>query len=424
MLRDIDGSSRDVREWRVLMVLVFLALVGLSTRLLFVAYRARILTTIDSPLLYQAGTLGFNYVDFGFVRRGLAGSIVHLIGGDRLVATSAFHILSAVLVAGAACGLLARRPLRRSTAGVFILLFAALVGRWTEDAGRTDMLVATLLVLAVVMLTSARPVWACVAVGIGLFVHETALIFGIPLLVALSLNDARWRHFTTAQWIGVAAVLASALVLYAAFPVLPHADLATIVSTVQSRLPPKEHVDWAIYYAVSGWRGVNTSICQNAGDPTYVRHVLSGLLIIVLFVIILRQHRPPRRRLVLLASIPSYLFLCVIANDFSRWTVLAAFNVWLIAVSELRTDDAGRLRFTGLHVASAAAMIALLSPWTATVRYPIYVPSPAVDWSFLRFREPPTPPVSAALERCDPNWQEVLGDSVRSPGDRPRPLKP
>jgi len=424
MLLRMDGPSREVRAWRGLMVLVLLALVGMSIRVLFVAHRTGNLRTVDSPLLYQAGTLGFNYFDFGFVRRGLAGSIVRLIGGDRLIATSAFHVLSAVLVAGAACWLLARRPLGRATAGVFILLFAALVGRWTEDAGRTDMLVAALLGLAVLMLTSARPVWASVAVGIGLFVHETAFIFGIPLLVALSLDDARWRHFTRAQWTGVAAVFASTLLLYAAFPLLPHADLATIVSTVRSSLPPKDHVDWAIYYAVSGWRGVNTSICQNAGDPTYARHFLSGLLIIVLFVIILGQHRPPRRRLVLLASLPSYLFLSVIANDFSRWTVLAAFNVWLIAVSELRTDEASGLRFTGLHVASAAAMIALLSPWTATVRYPIYVPSPAIDWSFERFGAAPTPPVSAALERCDPKWQEVLADSVRSPVDRSKPLKP
>jgi hypothetical protein len=281
------------------------------------------------------------------------------------------------------------------------------------------MFVAALLGLAVLMLTAARPVWASLAVGVGLFVHETAFIFGIPLLVAVSLDDARWRRFTTAQWIRAAAAFASTLVLYAAFPVLPHADLATIVATVRSSLPPGERVDWAIYYTVSGWRGVSTSICQNAGDPTYARHFLSGLLIIALFVIILGQHRPPRRALVLLASIPSYLFLSVVANDLSRWTVLAAFNVWLIAASEVRTDAAYRPRFTGLHVAGAAAMIALVSPWTARVGIPIYVPSPAIDWTFERFGVAATPPVSAALELCDPNWREALGESVRSPVDRP-----
>ena len=63
----------------------FVLLVALSTRLMASAVRRGVLLTEESPLLYHAATLGFNYFDFGFVRRGLAGSIVSLLGPDRLL---------------------------------------------------------------------------------------------------------------------------------------------------------------------------------------------------------------------------------------------------------------------------------------------------------------------------------------------------
>jgi hypothetical protein len=47
-------------------VALWLLLVGLSTRLLVSAWQRHVLLTDESPLLYHAATLGFNYVDFGF----------------------------------------------------------------------------------------------------------------------------------------------------------------------------------------------------------------------------------------------------------------------------------------------------------------------------------------------------------------------
>ena len=71
----------------------FLLLVALSTRLLArAAWRGNLLTD-ESPLLYQAAAIGFSYFDVGFVRRGLAGSVVSLLGPDRLLGTAIFHVL-------------------------------------------------------------------------------------------------------------------------------------------------------------------------------------------------------------------------------------------------------------------------------------------------------------------------------------------
>src|SRR4029077_11369122 len=48
----------------------FVLLVALSTPLMASAVRRGVLLTDESPLLYHAATLAFNYFDFGSVRRG------------------------------------------------------------------------------------------------------------------------------------------------------------------------------------------------------------------------------------------------------------------------------------------------------------------------------------------------------------------
>jgi MFS family permease len=142
--------------------------------------------------------------------------------------------------------------------------------------------------------SAGRPVAAALAVAVGLFVHETGFVFGLPLLAGLWLDQGRWRAIGRRAAFGVGAVLGLALLLYLAFDGLPRSDARTMVDVVRSHLPPHEYVDWAIYFAVSGARGVQTSLCQNAGDPTYGLHVGGGLLVIGLFVAILKRARRTR----------------------------------------------------------------------------------------------------------------------------------
>ena len=240
-------------------------------------------------------------------------------------------MLAAAAVAGAACALFARlaRPVPERAA--FALLLVALMMRWAEDPGRTDIAVAALLGVAALAILAGRPLAAALAVAVGLFVHETGFVFGLPLLAGLWLDQGRWRAIGRRAALGVGAVLALALLLYLAFDRLPRADARTMVDVVRSHFPPHEYVDWAIYFAVGGARGVQTSLCQNAGDPTYALHVGGGLLVIGLFIAILKRRGTPGWPAALLVSVPPFLFLSVVANDVSRWAVLAAFNVWLLS---------------------------------------------------------------------------------------------
>jgi hypothetical protein len=390
------------------LALFFLVLVLASTRLLAASYWKAELFGDRSPLLYQAGTLSFNYIEMGAIRRGLGGTLAHLLSGDMLLATVAFHLLSAAAVALAGCVLLARvqgTPATRAAAAMALL---AIMLRWAEDAGRTDMAVAALLGAAAWATTRHRLALACALVGLGLFIHESAFIYGLPLLAALVWCQG-WRTYPRRAWQRTGVVLALALVAYLAMAWLPHADLPTMVRTVRAKFPPSKFVDWAIYFALSGARGVRTSICQNATDPSYWIHPFGGAVAIAAAALAVVRRPAGEWPALLVAALPPFAFLCVVANDISRWTMLAAFNVWLLSIATSGRQPAARIP-GAIAFAAAVALLVLTHPKPYKIDYPIYAGSPIIEKIAHRLHGPRTPSVEEALARCDPSWREALGD--------------
>ena len=399
------------RGWsdRRLAAVLFVVLGGLSLRLLISAQRQHVLTSDASPLLYHAGTLALNYADFGVVRRGLGGSLVRLLNGDLLRATAIFHVISALAVSSVACVLFARLRRNGWQQAAFAMVLVALMVRWAEDAGRTDMAVAALIGVAAILLVGGRPALAVLCAGVGLAIHESAFVFGIPLMLALLLDGARWRRIPMPALAAALALLAAILVLYAAIPLFPHATAETMAAAVQDRLPRSVIVDWAIYFGVSGSRGVRMSMCQNRIDPTYLRHALSGALVIGVVLLVLRARcRPSWGSAAIACGVP-YVFLCIVANDTSRWAYLGAFNAWLLCAlvptETARTDLRGdRLRLVG-----AASLVALVHPAFLKADTMIYVPAPIIDRVAQHFGGPKMPRFVSIIERCDPDWRSVLG---------------
>ena len=107
--RIMERTPSNSRSFDRAALLLFLLLTALSARVLIVNHD--IISGEKSFLLYQAATLAFNYFDFGFIRRGLAGSLVYLLGPDRLQSTALFHLLTAASVAAVACWFFARLEL-------------------------------------------------------------------------------------------------------------------------------------------------------------------------------------------------------------------------------------------------------------------------------------------------------------------------
>jgi hypothetical protein len=399
----IHPSSGGRISPRWLSVLFCVLLVVATSRF---AMAARSFEEVRSYVLYQAGTLAFNYFQFGAVRRGLGGSIAYLLSRDAVAATIAFHFLSAACVAATAAWLLRRLQAPAVTRGVFALTMLIIVLRWGDDAGRTDMAVAALLGGATIAFARGRVAIAAACVATGLFIHESSFVFGLPLLLALALQTG-WARITPRQRLAAAAVLGAALLLYLSLDALPHAARRDIVQVIRGRLPVHEHVDWALYFALSGLRGVRASICQNLTDPSYWVHPVSGLIVIGFACAALVPRPRANLAWALLATLPGFVFLSVVANDMSRWAMFACFNVWLVAISAPSAEPSSRpSRWLRLAIAAAMFPLVLLRPWP--IEFRIYAPSPWIESKVRWYGGPRTPSVEEALERCDPHWNDVI----------------
>lgn len=367
----------------------------------------------DPLLLYQAGVLGFNYFQFGFVRRGLGGSIAYLLGPNLLYATAFFHILSAIWVAALACRLLSSIAAPPPVLAPFALILVDLMLFWAEDAGRTDMAVAGLLALATIAATHARPVLACACVAVGLAIHETSVIFGLPLLAVLYLDQRRRRTISVPAAVGIGVIMLPTLLLYVLLDRLPHADPQTMIATIRSELPRAIQVDWALYFALSGMRGVRSSLCQNAIDPNHALHALGAAVLVLLATAALAGRRRSTWMRALLVSVPPFVFLWSVANDMSRWVTLSLFNTWLVCACRRVEEGEDTDRLAWARVACAALILPLHYPKAVWIQHPIFVPSPLIENIAWKIGGPPTPSVDHALRRCDPSWRAVLGDRVQ-----------
>lgn len=404
---------------RLVFVLLFAALVLASLRLVAAAAHHGVLATERAPNLFQAATVAVSAADVGPYRRFLGGTVVvalaHATGTSVLEAAALFHGLAAACVALAIALLVASldRPVVDRLA--FVLVALALMARWGEDPGRLDPAVAGCLAWAAVALRRGRPRTAAGLVALGLAFHETAFVFGLPLLVALRSGAAA----TGAPWtadrrssLGAVAILALAFVAYALLPPLGSGDPARVAALVGHRLPDHPNVDWALYFAFAGSRGVATSVCQNLGDPNLALHVGSGLLVIGIALAVLAPGRRHGLLPAAMASVPPFLFLCAVANDTSRWAVLAVLNVWLVAALRPATPAPGRA--ANLRWIGAALLLPLLHPKTARVDEPIFAPAPVLERIAIALGGPRTPSFESALARCDPGWRDVLRTRARA----------
>ncbi len=412
---DRDRASVAATRSRVLgTALVFVVLVACASRA-FLAHAWHHVPLEAYRLLYSAATLGFNYPDFGFVRRGLGGTLIHYSGLAQLAGTAAFHVASAALLAAVALRFVQRMHATTQERVVHLAVFAVALLFWAEDVGRTDMAVAAMAGLVALAVRAGRPLLAVLLLLVALAVHEDGVIFGAPLAAVLALDAHRKGRISGAALARAGAVLLCGLAAYLFLDRLPHADNATVAAAVRSRLPRDELVDWALYYGLAGMRGVRTSMCQNCVvDPNYALHVASGLFVIALATAILVGSEPRLRRDALLASLPPYLFLCLVANDLARWAMLAVMNVWFVSASRPAAERAPqRASFAAPLLAVALLLVATHPRRPFAIANTIFSPSPLLEAASIRLGGPATPDLGIVLPRCDPTWRDVLDTRTR-----------
>jgi len=400
--------------WRVL----FLFLMVCSTRQVFIYFWHGPTAKSLYGFIYQAATDSFNYIQFGFVRRGLSGTLIYLSGLPQLYGMLVFYFVSVALVAGALCMILHQRiePMQRliGAAGVAVIL----INCWSEDTGRTDPMSAAFIAFAAMALVKRRAVAAALLLIVGLTVHETTFIYGLPLMTGLLIALGKEGRPSRRQLLPALLLLAVVTIGYAFFDRFPRASNAEMTAVIQSRLPPHLFVDLAIYFATSGMRGVVASMCQNSMDPNYGLRLFSGVLIMAMTTAILfGRHWRAWGYAALVGFVP-FLFLFIVANDMYRWTLLASFNILLMrllapwpAPERTLTNRVTPLPASKLVtvVVSLAFLVLLQDPrGPLRARLAIYTPSPFIEALSIALGGPVTPFVGSVLRKCDPDWRSVL----------------
>ncbi|MGC6328490.1 hypothetical protein [Rhizorhabdus sp. FW153] len=145
-----------------------------------------------------------NYVDFGFAKRALVGTLLYPVFSAPVVdaATGAAIATGLSLAIFAVMILLLdrlhARPLRREEAGLGACVLAALLlspaglMEIAHDIGRYDALNIALLLVAVALVLNGRPRLAGLIFGIAGLVHEAVFFYGVgPLAVALFATRSR-----------------------------------------------------------------------------------------------------------------------------------------------------------------------------------------------------------------------------------------
>lgn len=182
------GARRMTIVWGLLVLLLVLS----ASRLLATAWWRGDLETIRSPLHYQAATLAFDYARMGAVRRGLGATLATSLADNRMLAAALFHLLATTALATSVTWLLMHTSGPWARRAVFLAAAVAVMMLWGEEPARPELLVAALLGAAALAMQRRRPDWAAACIGLGLFVHETSIIFGVPLLAALAWRCGAW----------------------------------------------------------------------------------------------------------------------------------------------------------------------------------------------------------------------------------------
>jgi hypothetical protein len=355
---------------------------------------------------YDLVLLGNNYFQFGAVRRGLVGSIIYLTGEDLPTAAIYLYFISFLVFLALAYLILSRCGSTATRIPFFIILGAVLL-IWSAYIAGFDILVGVLLAIVTMTVIRGKIIAASACLAIGLAVHETTVIYGIPLLLALLLDEGRYKKINHTSAVIGGIIIVAAILLFFSLSLLPHSDSMIITETIKSKIPLKyssEATDQALFFLLAGVRGLRLAQCVLHHNINYFIHPFVAIIILYLAILSLSGVNNFKWVAPALASAPPMLFLWFITIDMSRWVAFAIFNVWLVcAVRESQAFGYG-VRGNWGQVACASAVLVLISP-IAHVSMATGVPSPLIEKGVEHFFGSNGFP---SFDECDPTWRSVL----------------
>jgi hypothetical protein len=373
--------------------------------------------------IYSRTVIASNYFNDGFVRRGLGGTIAVLLSDDWDRSIWLFIAVSLLLLIVPLVLIMRRLAERLGTSqtiylGLILALSPQSFFGWAHDPSRTDLLVGACLAFSMLAWLGGHKATAVAAILAGLLAHETAVVYGLPLLAAMALTDLRAgtldrreaMRLALAACLGVAAII----LLQMAFSVPPQVTARNMLDQAPMVAGDPERLLWrdiAIYMAVGGSRALRTALCYNLQvSSRYWPEVFGCLAVLAAYAFIL----PLRRHLVaaaLVMWVPA-IFMMLIANDTGRWLKLAVLDGWLIAsFLLLRGEAAAQLspRAMGLGAVLFLALLAMGPTRHNNVNR-------AYGHLLLRLGYEDHVALDVWMNSCDPGWRRyVYGGSTGGP---------
>jgi hypothetical protein len=367
-------------------------------------------------LRYNLLTLAIDYFQFGALRRALVGSVIYLSGIDLVTGAYLLYGVSFILILIGAYVSLRRISQTGGAVLPFVLILGALLLFWSEDVGRTDILVAAILLTAALALADGSIVLASLYLAIGLQIHEVAAIYGLPLFVALLLEGNRYKNIDLRATAIAMLIIIGGILFYVAIWFLPHANNHFIAETIKSRLPANYPYDETKFKAdllqiLGGGRGMVDTMCQISHSVHHYIKPFVALLMVALAALSMSGAKLKWAPAVI-ATVPPLFFLWMTAADMSRWIALTIFNVWIIcAVIDFEPvrgaePGGGKKRWAWVRAVGAAAIVPLLFPLTIIpVQGFISYPSPLIEGGIEKVIGRPT---IRRLDECDPTWRALF----------------
>lgn len=362
-------------------------------------------------MYYNVTFLSANYVDVGFVRRGLGGTIARLLSPDANTGAFLFHLLSAValILSFLHMGWRSFKTVSLQNT-LFMMLFCVVSPQlflgWGNDFARTDMAVIACVVFAASALVADRPIVAAMLLFVGAMAHETAIIFGVPLLFAVAIvktdNGLRGLKYLLPCAIGlIASIIVVALIQGALTP-----DTDIFIRRMLQHTPRpatqwfEDLRDCAIYMMVGGLRGLKTAMCYNVYYRAYPLMIGFTLFVTVANGVILGVER--RWMLFLVAIVGPTIFMDLVANDLGRWVKFGCAATWILsAVLHKR----GEISIKGWRLVSSALLLGVLLYMGSSRVHTVNRASESMA-TMLGYAD--APEVADWMTFCDPAWRSFV----------------
>jgi hypothetical protein len=400
-IANIQESYRRRIEISALALFIFIAVVK------FIRKTSRPMF-LDGTLV----NLGFNYIQFGAVRRGLAGTIVYLSGVNLVTGAYLVYWGSFVLFLSLAYLILAPTRVAARSLVSFLIVLAALLLFWSTDIGHTDMVAAAILAGAALAAIDGRMIAAGVCIVAGCAINEMVAIYGLPLLFALLIDEDRYK--TIGLWRpGIAGVIMAGGFLAATviMPLLPHSDPNTIVQTIRAEIPARylsRSTDHAFFFLLTSARGMRLVQCAIQHSVHYFIHPFVSAFMIALTTFSLSGPAGRRWAAPAVASVPPMLLLWLISSDMSRWTAFSILSVWIVCALRSRVQPEHGAGRALTQAASAVAVLILLYPSIVSLPAAYSFPSPLIGTVAESILGPAE---IKSFDDCDPTWRTVLTGS-------------